>query len=267
MLTAAARELVSAQTEYTPLQGTDPLQFAQPTYIIKLLQAIAKANPQLAQIKLSKGSATSIAGLHLPADASLAELIAHVRDPEVAWPALRLLWTELTTVPGRPPVLLSLDGLVHVMGPSAYRDPAFALVHAHDLSVVGLFADALAGRAPMVNGGAVVGALTKGNCPRNPSVDLAIARAEARVAGQPEPKTDPWEKGYDARSLEVLSAVETLRVAGITRDEARAVMEYWAASGVLRSQVTEANVADRWTLGGNGVYGEIERISLLNMRT
>jgi small subunit ribosomal protein S29 len=253
-----------AQTEYSPVQGTEPPRYSQPIYIIKLLQATLKANPILKDLKLSK--AHPGLSLHLPPDATLADLAALVRDQDVAWPALKVFWEELTTVEGRPPVLLSLDGLVHIMGVSAYRDPALNLIHAHDLTLVGLFADAISGKAPLVNGGAVIGALTRGNCPNNPSVDLAIARAEARASGLEEPKADPWNKKYDARSLEALGSIEALRLKGISRDEARVVMEYWAASGVLRSKVSEATIADKWTLGGNGVFGEMERISLLNLR-
>ena len=40
-------------------------------------------------------------------------------------------------------------------------------------------------------------------------------------------------------------------------------MEYWAQSGVLRAQVDERTVTEKWSLAGNGIIGEIERGALL----
>lgn len=182
------------------------------------------------------------------------------------WPALCALWEELTTVAGRPPVLLAVDGLAHVMRPSAYRDPDFRVVHAHDLALVGLVVNALAGAAPLINGGAVVAATSRGNSPRVPSLDLALARAEARAAGAAEPLAEPYAKGYDARVDAALQTVDVLRLGGVSRSEARAVMDYWAASGLLRSRVTEAVVTEKWSVGGHGNLGEMERAALLNLR-
>ena len=44
--------------------------------------------------------------------------------------------------------------------------------------------------------------------------------------------------------------------------EARALMEYWAQSGVLRQRVDEKTVTAKWALAGNGVVGELERGAL-----
>ena len=57
-----------------------------------------------------------------------------------------------------------------------------------------------------------------------------------------------------------------LHLAGISTAEARAIMDYWAASGLLTSEVTESAVTERWTVAGNGILGEMERASLTNMR-
>ena len=38
-----------------------------------------------------------------------------------------------------------------------YRDASFNLIHAHDLALLRLFADALGGRTPFPGGGAVLG--------------------------------------------------------------------------------------------------------------
>ncbi|KAM0270449.1 hypothetical protein ACHAQH_009406 [Verticillium albo-atrum] len=263
-----AQDLTNAHTEYSPVPKTSPVEFTQPVYCFHLLQTIIKANRDvLAQFKCSK-SYSHLQLLHLPEDPTLADLITAAKEPDYAWPVLKALWYELTAVPGRPPVLLGLDGLSHVMKISEYRDPAFNLVHSHDLTLVRLFTDALAGKTPFANGGAVIAATSRSNAPRSASMDLALARsaAAAAAAGKALPAADPYRKDYDARVHEVLEKVDVFHVDSVTKAEARAVMEYWAASGMLRSLVNEATVTEKWTLGGQGVIGEIERAALMTSR-
>ncbi|EEY18586.1 37S ribosomal protein S23 [Verticillium alfalfae VaMs.102] len=238
---STAQDLTNAHTEYSPVPQTTPVEFTQPVYCFHLLQTIIKANHDiLAQYKASKNY-SHLQLLHLPEDPTLADLITAAKEPDYAWPVLKALWYELTAVPGRPPVLLGLDGLSHIMKISEYRDPSFNLVHSHDLTLVRLFTDALSGKTPFVNGGAPPPANTL-------------------------PTADPYRKDYDARVHEVLEKVDVFHVDNVSKAEARAVMEYWAASGMLRSLVNETTVTEKWTLGGQGVIGEIERAALLHSR-
>ncbi|KAG7132099.1 37S ribosomal protein S23 like [Verticillium longisporum] len=261
-----AQDLTNAHTEYSPVPQTTPVEFTQPVYCFHLLQTIIKANHDiLAQYKASKNY-SHLQLLHLPEDPTLADLITAAKEPDYAWPVLKALWYELTAVPGRPPVLLGLDGLSHIMKISEYRDPSFNLVHSHDLTLVRLFTDALSGKTPFANGGAVIGATSRSNAPRSPSMDLALARSSAAAAGKHLPTADPYRKDYDARVHEVLEKVDVFHVDNVSKAEARAVMEYWAASGMLRSLVNETTVTEKWTLGGQGVIGEIERAALLHSR-
>ncbi|KAG7133702.1 37S ribosomal protein S23 like [Verticillium longisporum] len=263
---SAAQDLTNAHTEYSPVPQTTPVEFIQPVYCFHLLQTIIKANHDiLAQYKASKNY-SHLQLLHLPEDPTLADLITAAKEPDYAWPVLKALWYELTAVPGRPPVLLGLDGLSHVMKVSEYRDPSFNLVHSHDLTLVRLFTDALSGKTPFANGGAVIGATSRSNAPRSPSMDLALARSFAAAAGKHVPTADPYRKDYDPRVHEVLEKVDVFHVDNVSKAEARAVMEYWAASGMLRSLVNETTVTEKWTLGGQGVIGEIERAALLHSR-
>ncbi|KAF5528631.1 37S ribosomal protein S23 [Colletotrichum aenigma] len=259
-----AQDLTNSNTDYSPVPNSKPLQFYQPTYCFNLLQQIMKANgPVLKKHKITKEYPEL---LHVPKDGTLYDIANAAKETEFAWPAFQALWSELTTAPGGPPVLLTLDGLSHIMKISAYRDPAFNLVHAHDLTLVRLFVDALSGKTPLANGGAVIAATSRSNAPRSPSMELALAQSAAAAEGLHVPTPDPYGKGYDDRIYESVRNVETFNVSGVSRDEARAVMEYWAASGMYRSRVDAGSVGEKWTVAGGGILGELERASLLNTR-
>ncbi|TDZ12974.1 37S ribosomal protein S23 [Colletotrichum orbiculare MAFF 240422] len=259
-----AQDLTNANTDYSPVPNTKPMQFYQPTYCFNLLQHIIKANgPILKQHKISKEYPEL---LHVPKDGTLFDIANSAKEPEFAWPAFQALWSELTTAPGGPPVFLGLDGLSHIMKVSAYRDPTFNLVHSHDLSLVRLFVDALSGKTPLANGGAIIAATSRNNAPRSLSLDLALAQTAAAARNEFVPTPDPYKKGYDDRVYESVRNVETFNVSGISREEARAVMEYWAASGLLRARVDATSVSEKWTIAGGGILGELERASLLNSR-
>jgi small subunit ribosomal protein S29 len=92
------------------------------------------------------------------------------------------------------------------------------------------------------------------------------AAAKAAAAVVEAPKKDPFFRGYDERVEAVLRSVEVLRLKGVDKLEARALMEYWAASGMLRATVDEKAVTEKWTLAGSGILGEMERAALLTMR-
>ncbi|OTB03792.1 hypothetical protein M426DRAFT_321505 [Hypoxylon sp. CI-4A] len=257
-----AQELTTAVTEYSQIPNSE--QFSQPTYIVKLFQAIYKANHHvLSQHKVE------LDHMHLPISVNrgttLAALANATKEPEFAWPVFQAFWRELL-LPGRPPVLFALDGLAHIMRVSDYRSPAFERIHSHDLSLVRLFADALGGRTAFANGAAVLGVCTKGNSLTIPSMDKALAQAAARQAGLPVPPRDPFFAKYDERVFDALNGVKVFDVRGVSKLEARALMEYWAASGILRLRVDEKNVSEKWTLAGSGILGEMERVALYDVR-
>ncbi|KAI7009623.1 hypothetical protein KC355_g6476, partial [Hortaea werneckii] len=52
------------------------------------------------------------------------------------------------------------------------------------------------------------------------------------------------------------------KLAGLSKAEARGMMEYYAQSGMLRQTVTEGLVSERWSLSGEGVVGELEKGSV-----
>ncbi len=203
----------------------------------------------------------------ITANMSLLTLANAAKEPEAAWPVFRALWQELTNrnTP-RPPILFSLDGLSHITRKSDYRSPSFELIHSYDLALLRLFTDCLGGSSHLPWGGAVLAATSRSNAPRSPSMELALAQREAEQLGTEPPKRDPFFRGYDERTDAVLRSVAVLRVGGVDKIEARGLMEYWAASGMLRATVDDKSVSEKWTLAGSGVLGEMERASLLTMR-
>ncbi|EGX91416.1 mitochondrial ribosomal protein DAP3, putative [Cordyceps militaris CM01] len=259
-----AQDLVNAHTDYSPVPNSEPMQFTQPTYTLNLLQNILKANKATLE-KLKVEQKSSLTG-GLLEGASLADLVTNIREPDAAWPGFCALWSELT-LPGRPPVLMALDGLTFANKDSQYRDPAFNKVHAHNLTLLGHFFRALAGAAPMPNGGAVIAADSASNTPaRHPSEALVLAQLEAGQAGRAVPAPDPYLRGYDNKVYDALRNCHVVRLEGVSKPEARALMEYWGASGLVRSALTAELVAQNWALGGHGNIGEMERVVLQNLK-
>ncbi|KAK5990413.1 hypothetical protein PT974_08681 [Cladobotryum mycophilum] len=255
------QDLTNGNTEYSPIPETQPMQFTQPVYCLKLLQNIYNANKAVLEgLKLTKDFSQLKAG-----SASLADLALSAKESEFAWPTLNALWTELTQ-PGRPPVLLALDGLAHINKVSEYRDPSYGQVHSYELVLVRMFVDALSGKTKLPNGGAIIGATSENNTLHHPSQELVLSQLEAGQAGREIPEPNPYERKYDERVYDALKNSYVLRFEGVSKDEARVLMEYWGASGMLRSVLNSRTVAEKWALGGHGIVGEMERASLMTMR-
>lgn len=257
------QDLTNGNTEYSPIPDTEPMQFAQPVYCLKMIQNLYRANRAvLEKLQLQKDWSRFT---NLKQGATLADLALSAKEAEYAWPTLLALWTELT-LPGRPPVLFALDGLAHINKISEYRDPSFNEVHAHELSLVRTFVDALSGKTPLPNGGAIIGVTSENNSHHHPSQELVLSQLEAGQAGQRVPRPNPYERKYDERVYEALKNSWVLRVDGVSKDEARSLMEYWGASGLVRNVLNSRTVSEKWTVGGHGIVGEMERATLLQMR-
>lgn len=145
---------------------------------------------------------------------------------------------------------------------SLYRSAEFELIHAHDLAVINHFVAYLSGEKSLPNGGAVIAATSRSHAPISKSMDLAIMQQINRQAEQEGPERDPYEKKYDERADKVLKNMQVMWLSGLSKREARSLMEYWAKSGVLRQRVDEKTVTEKWALAGNGTVGELERGAL-----
>lgn len=240
-------------------------------YALKLMQSIRNANRAVLDRVYTTQSYEDFTN-PVAEGATLNALIESAREPDQAWGVFSALMHELMLkdeASPRPRVLFALDGLASVMRVSDYRSTAFEPIHSHDLAIVRIFVDLLSGRAAFPNGGAVVAATCRSNAARNASMELAVERQAARQRGAAElPARDPYGRGYDARTDEAMGAagLEVLDVKGISKREARSLMEYWAASGMLRAAVDEKEVSEKWITGGNGIIGQMEKAGLLSLR-
>ncbi|KAF2854797.1 hypothetical protein T440DRAFT_416380 [Plenodomus tracheiphilus IPT5] len=262
-----AQDIVNAHTDYAPLEKSDPLQYTQDEYTSALLSKLLQSNSKF--LESTKLSTKPDLPLPLPEKASLKDLVSlGTTAPEASWPVFVALWSELSQ-PGRPPILLAMDGLSHIMRNSEYVSAEVNPIHAHDLTLVRHFVDHLSGQKQLPNGGIVLSATSKSNSPTSPALEYCIEAAEAR---QKDPNNVPeWNpyKNVDARVMEALKDLKSggkdldvIKVGGLSKDEARSIMEYYAESGMLRHQVNDGLVSERWSLAGMGNIGELERASV-----
>ncbi|KAL9597407.1 MAG: hypothetical protein Q9219_005160 [cf. Caloplaca sp. 3 TL-2023] len=269
-----AQDITLGHTPYGPLPSSVPTQYIQPEYYSRLLRQISTANPHLAKVQLSQNPSQTSIPIPIPPNISLARLAGlGAQDSEIAYQIFDLLTTEILA-PGRPPVLLGLDGLAHAMQPgTSYTAPNLKPIHPHDLTILNWYFSFLSGKADLPNGGIVMAATSQSNAPRIPALDVALSQMEGdrtTRAGQVVPKKEkiPLMR-YDERVFETLyrdrGGINVQRVEGLSREEARGLVEYWARSGLVRERVSEGFVGEKWTLSGGGVVGELER-AVVRMR-
>ncbi|KAF2266402.1 hypothetical protein CC78DRAFT_567026 [Lojkania enalia] len=255
-----AYDIVNAHTEYKPLPGSHPTQYTQDVYTANFLSQIVKANKSI--LENTQITTNPSLPLPLPAKASLKQLAElGIANVETSWPVFVALWKELTQ-PGLPPVMLALDGLAHAMRNSEYLSAQVKPIHAHDLTIIRHFVDHLSGKATLPNGGAILAATTSSNNPRVPAFEFSMQVAEAkRYHPDNIPQWNPY-KNVDQRVIECLKDVEVLKLNGLSKEEARSIMEYYAASGMLRAKVDDKFVTEKWSLAGMGNIGELERAAV-----
>lgn len=255
-----AQDIVNAHTEYAPLLGSEPLQYFQEVYTANLLSRTLKANKPI--FEATPVTTNPSLPLPLPPRSNLKQLAElGIANTEASWPVFVALWRELIQ-PGRPPIMLAADGLSHIMRNSSYLSAHIKPIHAHDLTLVRHFVDCLSGKTALPNGGMVLAATSCSNSPASPALDLSIQIAEAR---QFHPEDMPrWNlyKHVDERVMKCLRDVEVLKIRGLSKEEARSIMEYYAESGMLRAKIDEGFVTEKWALAGMGNIGELERASV-----
>jgi small subunit ribosomal protein S29 len=270
--------LTLGQSEYAPIPNTNPPQYTQQAYTANLLSQIVKANSKiLAKMQISQKHELPIP---IQANISLDRFaLLGVQNPDIAWPIFLAFWKELTAPQTptltRPPIFFSLDNISHVLTDSHYTtmDSAGKInpIHAHDFVQIKHFLDHFSGEKTLPNGGIVMAATSESDRAKSPALDVSIAMAEARLAQSISPSDEesakqirieqfwsPYKK-IDARSLEVLKKFELMKLEGLTREEARTIIEYWASSGMVRRRIEESFVNEKWTVAGRGVVGELER--------
>lgn len=282
-----AQDLVIAHTNYSPLEDTNPTLYVQGDATAALLSRTVAANKEvLAGLRISQQHPV-LKSLVKP-NMTLEDLAnIGIRDHAAAWSVFQALWAELTATapaPGldknfkpRPPMLVTVDGLAHWMRNSEYRSAEFEPIHAHDLVFVRHFLSLLKSgveRPTLPNGGLLLYATSASNSPSIYSFDVALKQIAARQAGiAPSsadfPQADPYARA-DTRVLDVFASkkpksakegpLELQTLGGVTREEAKGYMEYFALSGLLRENINDEWVGEKWTLAGGGVIGELEKL-------
>ncbi|EMC91223.1 hypothetical protein BAUCODRAFT_79913 [Baudoinia panamericana UAMH 10762] len=265
-----AKDITIGHTAFQPVKTTDGQTiYIQPQYTAELLDKIAQANRGiLSDLRLSRQHQLPIP---IQSNISLARLVElGANDPQLAWPIWQALWAELTAPSQpdkqglhRPPVLVSADGVDHIMRNSAYIDVETKPIHSHELAIVRDFTALLAGKTALPNGGMVLAAISKSTAANSPTFAAAHGhpRQFARASRDRRPKLPEWNPydSLDQRVAEVMENVEVKNVDGLSKQEARSVMEYYARSGMMRGTITEGLVSEKWTLAGGGLVGELEK--------
>ncbi|KAI9842012.1 MAG: 37S ribosomal protein S23 mitochondrial [Thelocarpon superellum] len=273
-----AQEITMDHTEYAPLAKSKPTQYVQKSYMAALLTRMLKANHALlSSLQVSKTHSLPIPLQDTISLARLAELGA--RDPDVAWPIFLALWAELTAPSTdshtRPPILISIDGIAHLMRTSQYRAADFGEIHAHDLSLVQHLMRYLSGTNDLTNGGAILGATSKSNNPSAPTFYHRIEEMEQETLLSSSSSSSSSSSfsssalstkhgitpftALDPRVLDSLRSTLVTTLPGLSHTEAKGLLQYYAASGILRARVDDPLVAERRALAGRGVVGELER--------
>jgi small subunit ribosomal protein S29 len=254
-----AKDLTNAHTSYQPIETPEGTTYIQSHYTAALLGKVAKANQEvLSTLKITKEHNLPMTLPPKTTLARLAELGAN--DPELAWPIWEALWSELLSTDQSqklPPVLFCLDGVDHVMRLSAYLNPEAEPLHAHELSLVRHFVGLLSGKTAMPNGGMVLAATSESHRAAAHTLDHSLKRNMAIQAEQKPAAWDPYT-AYDKWVQEAMETVGAQKLAGLSKTEARGIMEYYARSGMLRSTVTDGLVSEKWTLAGGGIIGQVE---------
>lgn len=256
--------MILGNSAYGPSKETG--KFDQPQLTAALLSQIAKANyPVLSKLRLSKEH-----NLPVPVQSNISLdrfAMMGAQDPDIACEVFAALWTELTSPSqsgeglSRPPVVFTVDSIAHMMRETEYLDTEVKPIHAHNFTLVSHFLQLLANKHKLPNGALILAADSASNRPSLPGFDHAIARNAAQAAKLPLPKWNPWIQ-VDQRTIDCLDGVDVWQIKGLSREEARAMLEYYAKSGMVRQTVDDLFVGEKWTLSGGGIVGELEKASV-----
>lgn len=275
-LTITGQEYVNNQSAYTPVakkEGDESKEqmYNQPQLAADLLTRLAYSNADvLTKLKPVHKHGDRIESRKSKTLKDLALIGAEDRSmaPRV-WDAV---WKELT-VPAegskekRPPVLVAIDGVNFWMGETKYRSSDYKVIHAHQFTLIKQFLDLLFsnGQNALGNGGMIMGVTTKSNHPITPAFELLVRQTRARQNGvemtdSSFPLGDPYAKLPDPRVAQLFhpdTQTTVTELKGLSRPESKGLLEYFAKSGIFREAVTDSEVAEKWSLSGGGIVGEM----------
>jgi len=276
------QDLIIAHSSYRPLPQTSDGQqlYTQPDLTSALLKRIAQSNKEVLS-KLTLAHQHPDFPTPLQENLSLYRLADRgVSNPSEAVDVFAALWKELT-VPAanqpqpRPPILVSIDGLNHVMTQSAYRAADYSKIHAHQFTLIRHFLSLLFGKKDVTlgpAGGMVLGATSGSNMPGNYTLDIALKQLGARTSTPPIaadspdfPLPEPYQK-LDKRVMDMFNteegALQLKKLEGLSKAEAKGLLNYFARSGLLRTKITDEVVAEKWSLSSGGLVGFVEQAAV-----
>ncbi|KIW94454.1 uncharacterized protein Z519_04430 [Cladophialophora bantiana CBS 173.52] len=274
-----AQAFVNNTSSYAPLRhGEDESEhmYIQPHLTQLLLTRTATSNESV--LKSLRLNHTHPKALSLKNNSTLLELVQKgAGDHHLSWQAWQAFYKELTEPGqnGRPPVLVTADGIDHWMGPTAYRDSEHKILHSHQFMLVKQFINLLfsgdtSSASPFVNGGMVLYSTSGSNTPNYPTFNLILSqmRALQRHSISPTHPEFPLPKPYSKPDPRILALSEPatrgdlnlLELRGLSKSESRAYLEYFAKSGLLHKRITEGLVSEMRGLSGGGVVGELAKL-------
>ncbi|KAH8690858.1 mitochondrial ribosomal death-associated protein 3-domain-containing protein [Talaromyces proteolyticus] len=278
-----AQDMVTANSAYAPIAGSQPVQYVQDQLTSALLLRTSLGNEDvLSKLHVSLKH-PELKHLIRP-KMTLNELLRlGVQDTSISWPVFNAFWAEMNATSGpegfqtRPPLLVAADGIGHWMLDSKYRNPEYKFIHAHDFALVKHFLSLLrpgSSQSALSNGGILLYSTSASNKPSTPTFDLALQQLASRRSGVSEsspefPRADPYDQ-IDNRVVDIFKpsatrsatedALDLQILGGLSRDEARGLMEYFARSGILQERVSEDWIGEKWSLAGGGLVGEMEKL-------
>lgn len=264
------------QSAYVPLpmKEDDKVQmYSQPQLARDILTRLAYSNADV----LSKLKPIHNHGKLIPARKQVKTLrdlvLLGAEDVGLAPQVWAAFWKEMT-VPAsgeketsRPPMMIAIDGINFWMGNTQYRTPDYKLIHAHQFTLVKHFLDLLFSKneKALPNGGMVMACTTKSNHPTTPAFDFLVRQIRARNSGMAMtdpafPLNEPYMKLPDQHVSNLMQSIEHTRLTelkGLSRGESKGLLDYFARSGIFRERVTDSQVAEKWTMSGGGIIGEL----------
>lgn len=132
-------------------------------------------------------------------------------------------------------MLFALDNLNQISLPSAYRDPSFDLIHAHDLALPNTFLSYLSGVSRFPRG--LVLAATSSVCSKTKDLSNALQGIGPR----------PWDK-TDERVVNSVKGVEVVQLEKLSKEEVKVVMEWYNVGGMLKQPVTIESVTEQYAI-------------------
>lgn len=247
-------------------EGDKEQMYNQPQLARDLLTRVAYSNPQV----LDKLKPVHNHSKLIPPRKQVKTLkdlaMLGAEDVNIASQVWNAFWKEMQE-PSRPPMVIAIDGINFWMGPTKYRSADFKVVHSHQFTLIQQFLGLLFSKTEkaLPNGGIVLACTTKSNHPTTPSFDFLVRQIRARNQGMAItdpafPLHEPYMKNTDQRVGDLMQSIEYTQLTelkGLSRGESKGLLEYFARSGILREQVTDGQVAEKWSLSGGGIVGEL----------